>query len=293
MIDDFVVFVLTHGRPDNVCTINALKKSGYTGRTVLVIDNEDKTSDRYYEKFGRENVVMFDKLKKSQEIETIDRGNDRRSIVYARNACFDIAAELGYKYFLELDDDYTEFRHRFVKSDGSFGTLYLTDFDAVVNNMIEFLSNTGAVTVAFSQIGDFIGGSLSNVFRRRLSRKAMNSFFCKTDRKFEFIGRINEDVNTYVTLGSRGNLFFTVADMSLNQKSTQETSGGMTELYLTTGTYTKTFFTIICSPSCVKISTVGVIHPRIHHEIKWDNAVPAIISGLYKKMEESKNETES
>lgn len=284
MRNDFVAFILTHGRPDKIHTIDALRKAGYTGKIILVIDNEDKTADRYYELYGRDNVVMFDKLKKSTEFDTIDRGTDRRAIVYARNACFDIAEDLGYKYFLELDDDYTNFRQRFIKDNGEFGSWYLRDFDAVVDVMINFLETSGALTVAFAQTGDFIGGPSSKVFRDRLARKAMNSFFCKTENRFDFIGRINEDVNTYVNLGSKGNLFFTVADMSLDQAQTQANSGGMTELYSSTGTYTKAFFTVISNPSCVKVCTVGVQHPRIHHRINWETAVPKIISGKYKKV---------
>ncbi len=283
MRNDFVAFILTHGRPEKVYTIDALRNAGYTGRIVLVIDNEDKTADQYYEKFGKENVVMFDKLKKSKEFDTIDIGRDRRAIVYARNACFDIAKELGYKYFLELDDDYTNFRQRFIKDNGQFGSWYLKDFDAVVDCMLEFLETSGALTIAFAQTGDFIGGSGSKVFKDKLARKAMNSFFCKTDNKFDFIGRINEDVNTYVNLGSKGHLFFTVSDMSLDQTQTQANSGGMTELYLNAGTYVKSFFTVISNPSSVKLYTVGSSHKRIHHSINWDVAVPKIISSYYKK----------
>ena len=263
--------------------MEALRNAGYTGRIVLVIDNEDKTAEQYYEKFGKENVVMFDKLKKSKEFDTIDIGRDRRAIVYARNACFDIAKDLGYKYFLELDDDYTCFRQRFIKDNGQFGSWYLKDFDAVVDCMLEFLETSGALTVAFAQTGDFIGGSGSKVFKDKLARKAMNSFFCKTENKFDFIGRINEDVNTYVNLGSKGHLFFTVSDMSLDQTQTQANSGGMTELYLNAGTYVKSFFTVISNPSSVKLYTVGSSHKRIHHSINWDNAVPKIISSYYKK----------
>lgn len=283
MRNDFVIFILTHGRPDKVLTVDTLKRAGNTNRVILVIDNEDKTADQYYEKFGRENVVMFDKLKKSMEFDTIDRGTDRRAIVYARNACFDIAEELGYKYFLELDDDYAKFRQRFMKDNGEFGSIYLRDFDKMCDLMIDFLDMTGALSVAFAQTGDFIGGADSMVYKKKLARKAMNSFFCRTDRRFDFIGRINEDVNTYVNLGSKGYLFFTIRDMSLDQAQTQASSGGMTELYKALGTYTKSFFTVVCNPSSVQIHTVGNKHPRLHHHIDWEKAVPKIISSRYKK----------
>lgn len=283
MRNDFVVFILTHGRPEKVHTLKALERAGYTGKIILVIDNEDNRADDYYSMYGKDSVVMFDKLKKSTEFDTVDRGTDRRAIVYARNACFDIAENLGYKYFLELDDDYTNFRQRFLKEDGQFGSWYLRDFDAVVDCMIEFLETSNALTVAFAQTGDFIGGSGSRVFKEKLARKAMNSFFCKTENRFDFIGRINEDVNTYVNLGSRGYLFFTVADMSLDQTQTQANSGGMTELYLNAGTYVKSFFTVITNPSSTKIHTMGVSNKRYHHLINWEHAVPKIISDKFKK----------
>ena len=78
--NDFVAFILTHGRPDKVYTVDALKRAGYTGRIVIVIDNEDKTAQGYYDKFGAENVVMFDKLKKSTEFDTVDLGRDRAKL---------------------------------------------------------------------------------------------------------------------------------------------------------------------------------------------------------------------
>ena len=58
---DFVAFILTHGRPDNVKTYKTLKKYGYTGKIYLIVDNEDKTIDKYIQNFGVENVKIFDK----------------------------------------------------------------------------------------------------------------------------------------------------------------------------------------------------------------------------------------
>ena len=283
--DNFVVFILTHGRPDKVYTHKTIRTFGYTGPIVLVLDNEDNTIDEYkrvYEAKQNTGVYVFDKLDIANRYDEVDRGSDRRAIFYARNACFEIAKELGYKYFLELDDDYVKFRSR-VNQDGKFATIYHTDLDSLFEAMLQFLDDSKAHTVAFSQTGDFIGGMESRVYRERLSRKAMNSFFCTTDRPFKFIGRINEDVNTYVSEGSKGKLMFTVADATLDQLQTQSNSGGMTELYLDSGTYVKSFFTVITNPSSVKIYEMGFAHKRIHHLIDWNKAVPKIISSSYKK----------
>ena len=48
---------------------------------------------------------------------------------------------------------------------------------------------------------------------------------------------MNEDVTTYTTLGSRGELFFTVTKANIVQKQSQSVSGGMTEVYKDSGTY--------------------------------------------------------
>lgn len=279
---DFVVFILTHGRADNVYTYKALKQAGYTGRIILVIDNEDADADKYYSLYGEDNVYMFNKLLQALKVDAMGPDNDRKAILYARCACFDIAKNLGYKYFLELDDDYTNFRSRVVRGE-HLGTEYIRKFDELVDIVLEFLDTSNAHTVALSQIGDFIGGKNSKVCKDRLTRKAMNAFFCRTDRPFRWSGKMNEDVTTYVNLGSRGYLFFTVADVSIDQLATQSLSGGMSDGYLDSGTYVKTFYTIMACPSCVKMYTMGVTNKRFHHVIDWDKAVPKIISNKYRK----------
>lgn len=104
--DDFAIFILSHGRADNVKTLKTIKEENYTGRYYIIIDNEDKQAEKYYANFGKDHVIMFDKAKKASEIDTMDLSTERRCILFARNACFDIAKELGLTYFLELDDDY-------------------------------------------------------------------------------------------------------------------------------------------------------------------------------------------
>ena len=107
MLNNFVAFILSHGRPDNVRTYDTLKKHGYTGKIIILIDNEDKTSKQYIQKYGEKNVIIFDKKMQSKKFDQADNFDDRRSIVYARNVCFDVAKYLQIKYFIQLDDDYT------------------------------------------------------------------------------------------------------------------------------------------------------------------------------------------
>lgn len=64
---------------------------------------------------------------------------------------------------------------------------------------------------------------------------------------------------------------------------TQSNAGGMTSIYLDGGTYIKSFYTIICSPNCAKIRTMGRTNRRLHHSINWKTAVPVIIDEKHKK----------
>ena len=281
--EDYVVFILTHGRADNVVTYKTLRKHGYTGRIVLVIDNEDKQADEYYRRYGHDDVVMFDKKAESERCDTCDNLEDRRVILFARNACFEISEKLGYKYFIELDDDYFGFVYSYASEDGTPRERQIKRLDDVFLAMWRFYMTTPSATIAMAQRGDFVGGKDNDILKRnKLKRKAMNSFFCSTDRKFKFFGRINEDVNTYTTLGSRGVLFFTVPQVALHQEQTQQNKGGMTDIYLDGGTYRKSFYSVINMPSSVKVGMMGK-NKRLHHNIEWNNTVPKIVSETYRK----------
>ena len=277
----FAIFILSHGRPSNVVTLQTLKRCGYTGEYYIIIDNEDKMADDYRTTFGEDKVIELDKKAISKTFDTADTQTDRRTIVYARNASQQIAKDLGYEYMLQLDDDYTSFNYRYVK-DGVIKSNQIRQFDSIVEVMIKFLDDTGAKTVALSQGGDHMGGVEGNI-SKGLLRKAMNSLFMRTDNPINFIGRINEDVNSYVVYGSRGDLFLTVMGLQLNQIATQSNAGGMSNVYLDSGTYLKSFYTVMMAPSCVTIRAMGMTDMRLHHNIKWDKAVPKIINAKYKK----------
>lgn len=281
MNDKLVVFILTHGRPNNVITYKTLKRCGFTGEIYIIIDNEDKTREEYIKKFG-DKVIIFDKEKISKTFDEADNFNDRRAIVYARNACFEIAKEKEIEYFIQLDDDYTAFNYTENKN-CEYTSKAIKNLDKVFEHLLNFYKSTGVNSIAMAQGGDFIGGENSNVFKKKLSRKCMNSFICSNKKPFKFIGRINEDVNIYTKLGSLGFLFFTTSLVRLEQKPTQSNNGGMTDIYLDNGTYVKSFYTIIFSPSSVKISMMGEKNRRLHHRVKWKNAVPQIIREEHKK----------
>lgn len=282
MRNDFAVFILTHGRADNVATMGALKKGGYTGKWYMIIDDEDETADQYRENFGNDHVIVFDKQAAYDRADTMDNFNNHRAIIYARNESFRIAKELGLKYFLMLDDDYAriDFRH---ECNGKLLAEPAKNMDRLFEAMLQFLDVSGAATVAFAQGGDFIGGILGGNYTKGLLRKAMNSLFCRADRPINFKGTMNEDVTTYTTLGSQGRLFFSLCDMCVIQLPTQSLAGGMTEAYKETGTYVKTFYSVMAMPSCIRVGMIHTSNKRIHHKVDWECCVPKILNERYRR----------
>ena len=277
------VFILSHGRPDNVITYETLKKSGYTGKIYIIVDDEDKTIGEYKKRY-KDEVIVFSKKDYENKFDIMDNFDGNKVIVYARNACYDIARTLDLDYFFEYEDDYTGFYHKFIEND-KLKAKAIKNFNKILNLMIYCLEETKANTIAFAQGGEL--ASVSAFKYCQFHRKAMNSFVFKVnkDKKDDilFIGRMNDDVNTYLTQGKIGKLFFQIASVSLIQLQTQSNSGGNTEAYKTFGTYVKSFYSVITAPNCCKIGLLGRTNKRIHHSIKWNNAVPKIIDQKFKK----------
>lgn len=67
------------------------------------------------------------------------------------------------------------------------------------------------------------------------------------------------------------------------QTKTQENAGGLTDIYLASGTYRKSFYSVMCAPSCVSIAEMGDKHRRIHHHVSWNNCAPKILNEKWKK----------
>lgn len=280
----YAVFILTHGRPDNVITFKTLRKQGYTGDIYLICDDEDKTLDQYKKNYG-DKVIVFSKKNYKGKFDLMDNFDGNKVVVFARNACYDIARTLGLDYFFEYEDDYTSFLFR--KEDGErLLGIQVKDLNSVLESMIECLENTNSNTIAFCQGGDLIGGS-SSFLNNTFKRKAMNTFIFKVNENTKddlvFIGRMNDDVNLYLTQGKIGKLFFQITSVCMNQLATQSNTGGNTEAYKDSGTYVKSFYSVMAEPSCVKVGILGTSERRIHHSISWKNAVPKILSEQNKK----------
>lgn len=278
---DFAVFIMVHGRPEKNLTYNTLLKCGYEGEIYLLGDLLDDRSEDYKKIYGK-YYIQCDTKEISKNIDSGDNSGNLNSTLYKSNESFNIAKKLGIKYFCLMCDDYYEFDYMF--KDEIKGMKLCRNINKIFDLVIDFYKKTKVLSIAFAQTGDFIGGIDNGKGVYRFSkRKLMNTFFLSTERIFNFYGRMNEDVTTYTNLGQKGNLFLTIPCFAINQKDTQQSKKGLTELYEDNGTYIKSMFSVIYNPSCVKASMMNAKHKRIHHSIKWINTTPMIIEEKYKK----------
>lgn len=286
MNEDLIIFIFSHGRPEKIHTIKTLLKNGYTGKYFIIIDDEDQTAHKYYELFS-DKVIMFNKSEAAKLFDAGDNFTDRRAIVYARNASYNIAKKLGYKYFLQFEDDYIDFYFK-INAKGEYAQKKINNLDFILNCLLNYYKTIPAKCVSMQQGGDFFGGkkssNITNENRaRNIMRKTMNSLFCSVDRPVKWIGRLNDDVNTYVEAGRRGDIFLNTSMLALQQPVTQKVAGGHSEIYKSMGTFVKSFYSIMYAPSCVSIAMLNSSHSRLHHQVSYNHAVPCIIQQKWKK----------
>lgn len=281
----YAIFIPSRGRPRHIVTVRTLIKRHVEAPIYIVLDDTDPTLPQYQHIFGS-YAIAFSRAEYAKRYDPADilPETDTPSLLYARNAVYDIAQSLGFTYFLVLDDDYDDFcfRFSFSQHEDTYSLRFVykpvKNLERVFQAVWTFYRAIPAKIVAFAQTGDFVGGAYSrHALHVTLLRKAMNVFFCSTERRVEFVGRVNEDVNTYVYYGFRGDLFLTIPFCIVHQETTQQQAGGMTPTYKRFGTYTKSFYTLLYQPSSVGIGGIGYKYRRIHHAINHNATFPLIL----------------
>lgn len=278
----YALFILTHKRPKAQMTLRTLRKCGYTGKVFLLCDTKDPTLDEYKELYG-DQVKTFDKEKYRDSFDLMTNDVRYDVVVYARNAVFDIAKKMGLDYIVVMDDDYSVFNFS-VDATCFYKRRRVTDMDRVVRAHFRFLRDANLTTLAFAQGGDFVGGWNGTLQKNgfRPLRKAMNTFFFRVSKPVQFNGLINEDSTMGVQVAARGGVVLTNCLVQLEQTTTQEAKGGLTDVYTDAGTYQKSFYTLMASPSSTTVLHQAAVG-RVHHLIRGVNAYPRIVSDKYKK----------
>jgi hypothetical protein len=280
--NDFAAMILTHGRANNVKTMRALRDAGYTGKILIVIDDEDKQTNLYEKNFPG-IVRKFSKAKWASKIDDGDNSGDTRAVVYARAACVDLAKQDGLRWIVQLDDDYTAFHYK-NDAQNKYCSKKISRLDEVWSAMLEYAEKANIACLAMSQEGDHIGGQ-NSIYNKtiRTKRKAMNSMFMRVDDPVSYVGKVNEDA-TMATLESlRGRLVLTIMGLSLSQGITQQNAGGLTDIYKDQGTYVKSMYSVLYAPSAVKVKNMVVGEKRLHHIVDYEACAPKIIREAHRK----------
>jgi len=252
------VLIISYRRAARVKTVAMLHRIKWTGPVYLVISNDDDQRSQYLEAY--KNVYVFNRS--TVKCDYYDN-NPPSGPLAARNIAWDIAKELGWTHFVVLDDDYSYLyidRH-WVANPNKKGVIRNVPAnwgDRLFHAMWDLLDAVPQIQcVSFSQTGDLSKG---------IKRKIMQIFFLRTDRRFEYVARLNDDVTTYYDLGLRGEIVLQIPALMVKQEITQSQPGGLTEEYLQYGTYAKSMYTVLRWPAHCRVEylkTVGRIHHRI------------------------------
>ena len=244
----FAIFILTNGRPNHQYTLEFLRKS-FNGDVFLLCDNEDSTLKDYQKNYG-DKVLVFDKNEWVSKSDPMDNFQSKKSVLYARNAVFEIAKDMGYDYFAMVDDDVTGLSFRYEK-DGKLVGKPVKDFDKVSSSILEAMDNTGTDFFSFGLDKIYIGGLANGQYQKKIIDKVYCFVFCKTEQQHFYKGIMNEDEIHNILSMSVGTLVKTTTLIQIQTKPIgRDSVGGNAETYNENGyySYVRNFYPIIAFP---------------------------------------------
>lgn len=284
MRDDFAIFILTHGRADQQRTWRTLRDSGYTGKIYLLIDDLDEQKDRYQKRY-RDSVIVFDKRAQAEKTDTFFNGEELRAVVYARNASFEIAEEMGLKWFVNCDDDISRFDFK-MPIEGKLKTAKIRNMDAVLESVIRFMEDTGTRAVSFSEGGNYIGGVNGKV-RGGVNWMLSHFFMFRAGDPMRFRSVWYEDRIFSNDKAKEGLPIFGLMQVAITlptpeSRAAEKQEGGMHEAYEESGAYIASFCVAMAHPDHEKVY-IGYKGKRWNNKRRSVAAGPKIISSRYQK----------
>lgn len=263
MRDDFAVFILTHGRASSQKTLRTIQKCGYTGKIYLIVDDEDEQQDEYIRLYG-DKVKRFSKRKIENRFDTMTNRKEYRAVVYARNAAYQIANNLGIRWIFMCDDDITSFRYRILRGNKLKGVT-IQDIDSLFELMAGIMEAGRLAIFGFSQAGAFIGGA-NQMYLSGHQRKIAQAFMLDASNPIEFRGMFFEDLVVALDAGVQGRVAMSTMFVSIQSPQMRSNNGGMQDLYKENSTYTHCFYTVMAYPNVAKIAEKdGEFSLRLNH----------------------------
>lgn len=281
MTEKFAIFITTHGRADNQITLNTFKSLGYTGDWYLVLDNTDSQHDAYVANFGADHIIVFDKQAFICRTDFCQYVPQPKAVVFARNAVEYIAREMGYQYFMVVDDDVTNLRLRYPEN-GSLKSAKLHNcIDQILDGVVKYLATSKIACVTFGFTNTYRGGVASVEKFTSRNRLCAELFIRNGAIPVDWRANFVEDLVTSIDVGLQGYVCLQFMPIQLELcMSEGAVSGGMSEAYNATGRFKFYSMPAIIYPNCVSVEFDGT---KWKTRTKAEYSVPKIISSRYRK----------
>lgn len=259
-MNECAIFILSNGRPDKVKTYDYLKAS-FSGDVYILCDDQDETLPAYKDKFGSK-VIVFNKDEWIKKSDPMDNFNSKKSVLYARNAVFEIAAAMGYRYFVMSDDDIKDLQFRY-EQDGKLLAKPVSNLDKAIGYIVQLMNDTAISYFSFGTDKNFIGGVQNRNFQKKVIDKVYNFIICKSGQQHSYKGIMNEDeIHNVISLSTGVLLKSLTAIQIVMEPVGKGETGGNSETYKENGyySYTRNFYPIIACPFLeVKPTSKGFI----------------------------------
>lgn len=249
--NDFAVFILSKGRPNAQITYSTLRSSGYTGAIHILCDNMDDTIDEYRENYGDE-VLVFDKVKWSEKSDRMSNENAYNVLLPARNAVTEIAKDLGYKYYMQIDDDISRFTHKWLDDNGDMNSVEVSKMDGILEAMIEYISSTPIISLTFT-LPVFYQFGAEGAMKDGLLHDAYNTYLMSVDEPVTFKGMLTED---YIGISNSqivGDLVYAITDIMYDSPKQGTNEGGLNDAYSDGDWWMVKIYALIANPGNVKL----------------------------------------
>ena len=279
---NYAVFICTHGRPDKQHTLETLRRCGYTGKIVLVVDDEDDTlTELMLKTYGKAEIVEFRKQHYIDKSDTGTNENQRKCILYAKNFCEDMAKEDGLDAFIIADDDILNFRYRYVDGDKLKSQKITNNMDKVIESYIECMLNCDITATGFGFTQFYFSGSesFSNENMQKY-RVPYNFVFRNVKHEVNWMSWFGEDIITSVYYGRLGQIWTAIPYVQQEIVALATADGGMKDIYDGNSTVRLAMQNVMYLPAELK---AYLYKDKYMASIKRDNAFPKLISSSVKK----------
>lgn len=273
------IFICTHGRQDKQITLKALRDAGYTGLIVLVTDDEDKSDYFSFIQNLHDGYLWHHVFNKQKIIDSTNTTNfppNRKTILYAKNACEQYAKQFSLDCFAICDDDIPGFRYRYIENGSCKSQKITKNMDKIIQSYMEFVVDSDITATSFGMAQFYFAGE--NCFSSKW-RVPYTFVFRNTKYRVDWVSDYGEDITTAIECANQGKFMIASPHVQMNLSPMGVGEGGMVELHKDT----------------FRLSEYGhVWHPvseqiRYYKDhwmstIKRDNAFPMLISSKFKHL---------